>query len=219
MSDSLLRKAEHAALSKIELHGQVLDLGGDKRSAYRSLIRGNFSVTTLNLDPKSQPDIVHDLEQALPVADASYDGVLLINVLEHVYHDRQLLAEASRVLKPGGVAVVVVPFLFPVHPSPHDFRRFTAHTLHQMMLDAGFSSADVTPLGDGVWSARHLQLNRLLPSPLRQIHGLLGGALSSALDWLTGRLARATGRSYDPGHYALGYVAIAGKLLAAAEPR
>ncbi len=206
MSDSLLRQAEHKALSTIELHGQVLDLGGDKRSAYRNLIRGTFEVTTLNLDVKAQPDILHDLELPLPIADATYDAVLMVNVLEHVYLDQQLLAEAARVLRPGGTVVVVVPFLFPVHPSPSDFRRYTGQALELMMSDAGFTSVKITPLGGGLWSARHLMINRLLPTPLRQMHSVVCGACARALDWLTVRLAKAIGRKYDPANYALGYM-------------
>lgn len=211
MGNSLLRSAEHAALSSVELRGQVIDLGGDRNSAYAGYIRGSFQLTTVNMNPKAKPDIFHDLEQPLPVADASYDGAILMNVLEHIYNDRQLLAETCRVLKPGGTAVVAVPFLFPVHPSPRDFRRFTEETLRRMMADAGFSSVTVTPLGGGVWSARHLMVNRLLPSPLRQVHALLCGNLSRGLDWLTVRIARLTRRSYDPAYYALGYAVSAVK--------
>ena len=45
----------------------------------------------------------------LPFASASFDAVLLVAVLEHTREPWRLLAEARRVLTPGGRAIVVVP--------------------------------------------------------------------------------------------------------------
>lgn len=38
----------------------------------------------------------------LSLPDASIDAVLLMDILEHVSHPAQLIAEAARVLRPGG---------------------------------------------------------------------------------------------------------------------
>jgi SAM-dependent methyltransferase len=46
---------------------------------------------------------------ALPFADRSFEAVLLVAVLEHTREPSRLLAEANRVLKPGGKVVIVVP--------------------------------------------------------------------------------------------------------------
>jgi SAM-dependent methyltransferase len=45
----------------------------------------------------------------LPFADGSFEVALLIAVLEHTREPWRLIAEARRVLKPGGRAVMVVP--------------------------------------------------------------------------------------------------------------
>lgn len=42
---------------------------------------------------------------ALPAADASFDAVLLLDMLEHIDNTPAVLAEAARVLRPGGVMV------------------------------------------------------------------------------------------------------------------
>jgi SAM-dependent methyltransferase len=45
----------------------------------------------------------------LPFVSESFRAVLLVAVLEHTREPWRLLAEARRVLKPGGIAVIVVP--------------------------------------------------------------------------------------------------------------
>jgi SAM-dependent methyltransferase len=45
----------------------------------------------------------------LPFADGSFAAVLLVAVLEHTLEPRRILAEARRVLKRGGQAIIVVP--------------------------------------------------------------------------------------------------------------
>lgn len=46
---------------------------------------------------------------SLPYADATFDAVILSEVLEHVERDVEALAELRRVLKPGGVLLITVP--------------------------------------------------------------------------------------------------------------
>ena len=45
----------------------------------------------------------------LPFADRSFAAVLLVAVLEHTLQPPRILAEARRVLKPGGQVIIVVP--------------------------------------------------------------------------------------------------------------
>jgi ubiquinone/menaquinone biosynthesis C-methylase UbiE len=47
--------------------------------------------------------------QQLPFDDASFDKVLMSEVLEHLVDDRTALSEAYRVLRPGGILAVSVP--------------------------------------------------------------------------------------------------------------
>lgn len=203
--NTLLREAEHAALKNVELSGSVLDLGGDAHGEYRAYIQGNPAYTTVNIDPKTQPDIAHDLEKKLPIEDSVYDHALLINVLEHIFEHRQLLSEAFRTVRSGGRVVVVMPFLFPVHPSPDDFCRLSATALKREVEIAGGTVESLTALGSGVFAARYVMLDRLMPSPIRLIGWLFIRPLVGLLDATFAAVARLTHRKYTPSDYALGY--------------
>lgn len=208
--DSLLRRAENQALAKITLTGKVLDLGGDKNSDYQALLGGQFELTTVNGNPQARPDLIADLEETLPLAAESFEGVLLVNVLEHIFNWENLLRESYRVLKPGGDLVVIVPFLFPIHPSPYDFWRFSAQALERKLKALGFSQLSIKPLGGGVFSACFLLLDRLLPTPCRLVNsGLVPFVL--LLDKAWSFFARRLGKNYQTADYPLGYLATAQK--------
>jgi len=67
--------------------------------------------------------------QAMPFASESFDVVTAFDLIEHVERDDLLIAEAHRVLRPGGVALVAVPahpFLLGEHDDAlHHKRRYT----------------------------------------------------------------------------------------------
>jgi SAM-dependent methyltransferase len=50
--------------------------------------------------------------EAMPYASDSFDGVLLNEVIEHVTDDRETIAEALRVTRPGGRVVIFAPNRF-----------------------------------------------------------------------------------------------------------
>lgn len=56
-----------------------------------------------------------NLHQPLPFDGGSFDVVLLIEVLEHLESHFQVIAEAGRVLKPGGHLLLTTPNIFRLH--------------------------------------------------------------------------------------------------------
>jgi 2-polyprenyl-3-methyl-5-hydroxy-6-metoxy-1,4-benzoquinol methylase len=57
-------------------------------------------------------------KERLPFKDGSFDMVTMLELLEHLQNHRYLIAEASRVLKKGGVVFVTTPWdLSPDEPS------------------------------------------------------------------------------------------------------
>jgi SAM-dependent methyltransferase len=206
---SLLRNAECKSLSSVSLSGGVVDLGGEKRSDYRKVFKGTFTLTTVNLLKEAEPDVVADLEQPLPFADASYDAALLLNVLEHIFNYKILLREARRILKPRGAVVIVVPFMFPNHPSPHDYHRFTKEALERELAEAGFITVNMAVLGSGVFAVRYSSLERLLPGMLQRGLAPVAYPLVRMSDFVFARIAQLLRKKYAPDDYALGFSVVA----------
>ncbi|MGH8474371.1 MAG: methyltransferase domain-containing protein [Methylococcales bacterium] len=68
------------------------------------------SSSYFGVDIKASPlvNLIADA-QLLPIADHSVDFLYSCHVLEHVPDDQRAMHEISRVLKPGGVATIMVP--------------------------------------------------------------------------------------------------------------
>jgi ubiquinone/menaquinone biosynthesis C-methylase UbiE len=70
------------------------------------------------------------------IKDASYDCVFCSGVLEHVDDFRKGFDEITRVLKPGGVLLLGLPFRQAIHLAPHDYWRFTEYGIKFMLKDS-----------------------------------------------------------------------------------
>ena len=94
-----------------------------------------------------RPSVRADLGQPLPFADGVFDGAVCTEVLEHVPDPGFLLRELARVVRPGALAIVTVPFVFRYHPDPDDFVRFTPMGLGRELRAAGFDAELVGGVG------------------------------------------------------------------------
>jgi SAM-dependent methyltransferase len=118
--------------------GDVISLGSgsdsDKEGRhYRDYFTRATSYTTADLNSERGADLQIDIRAMPHVSDAAYDAVLCNSVLEHVDNYRSGLAEITRVLKPGGILLLNVPFRQALHLEPYDFWRFTSHGLRYLL--------------------------------------------------------------------------------------
>ena len=95
---------------------------------------------------RTRPDVFGDA-QSLPLADASVDHALLLDVLEHLPRPGHCLDELHRVLRRGGSLTIQVPFLYPIHDAPLDFHRWTRYGLRRAADASGFTIAEEIAIG------------------------------------------------------------------------
>jgi SAM-dependent methyltransferase len=141
MIDDAIREARARCPKSNE--PSVLDVGcGEK--PYADLF-DNCHYVGLNYGTDAaSPDVVGDA-QSLPFADCSFDIVFSTQVIEHVRKPTNLVSEAHRTLKSGGVLILTGPFYWPLHEEPHDFFRFTKYGFESLLSEAGFQVNSVKP--------------------------------------------------------------------------
>ena len=98
---------------------RVLDLGCRSGALTRHFLEGN-EVVGLDVDRAALAKaeqlgiqvVEANVEEPLPFSDASFDAVVVGELLEHLQFPEALVAEIRRMLRPGGVAVGSVPNAF-----------------------------------------------------------------------------------------------------------
>lgn len=168
-SYSIIRKEEYDRLSGLSLDGKILDLGGSTKSGYHELIKGNHSFTTVNIDANYGCDLVFDIEKIFPLENESFDHIVCLNVLEHIFEFQNVVNESFRVLKKGGTMVIATPFLFQIHGSPDDYLRYTRSALEKMLQKAGFTEYKIEEMGNQIFSLNFQFFGGSLPGILRTI--------------------------------------------------
>lgn len=120
-----------------------------------TIVATDISAEQIEINQEKHQDIKFmfaDLSEPLPFKDNSFDIIWSSEVLEHLYFPLFALQEFHRVLRPGGKALLTVPyhglfknliialFKFDRHYDPKypHVRFFTKKTLSKLVLKSGF---------------------------------------------------------------------------------
>ncbi len=196
------------------LEGRLLDIGCGQQP-YRGLFEQVTFYVGVDLPGGQLPGVTTEVYAsglALPFETASFDSVLCSEVLEHVAEPARLLAEAARVIRPGGRLLLSVPWLWPVHAAPHDYYRYTPYGLRYLLEQNGFeveklekTSGLVAVIAQRLATGLAYGLGAERQPVLRPLSRLLGAFIQSVGGWVDLHLGR-------PGE-SLNYVLLARRVI------
>ncbi len=137
-----------------EVYGDVLSIGSGsdddgQGKHYRDYFAMANSYRTSEITEGFDTDMVIDVRSMPEIRDALFDCVFCSGVLEHVDRYQDALSEISRVLKPGGILLLGLPFRQSLHMAPYDFWRFTEYGIRKM-LARDFEIIEVSPIDASV---------------------------------------------------------------------
>ncbi|MEJ2885631.1 class I SAM-dependent methyltransferase [Actinomycetospora aeridis] len=160
-------EAVYLALAPACAGAVVLDAGVGEGYGAALLARSARRVVALELDPAvaahvaaRYPEVATvraDL-QAFPLADASVDAVVNLQVIEHLWDQPGFLAECARVLRPGGRLHCATPNRLTFSPgagpedrplNPFHTRELTGPELVGLVTDAGLEVEELRGLHHG----------------------------------------------------------------------
>lgn len=169
--------------------GKVLDVGG--WDFYLTARKKGLEFESWTILESSTEHLLDTGEAGLSVIkgdgcnmdfdDGTFDTLLNIQVLEHVFEPIRMVEECARVLKKGGYGIFLIPQTGTLHMEPDHYYNFTAFWIRKVMERSGLEIIRLKPLG-GVWSteASHLLyfilqslFDRKLKSPIGEKRGPL----------------------------------------------
>lgn len=128
--------------------GSFIVSGQEGIGDLRSLFPGRKYV---GCDMREGPgvDRIEDLSR-LTIESESLPTILCVETLEHVFEVRRAIDELLRVLAPGGLLCISVPFNFKLHAHPDDYWRISPSCLQGLLaplgaLSIGWQGVDKNP--------------------------------------------------------------------------
>jgi len=137
----------------------ALEIGGGNGQMARHIQKKiDFSAyISLDISPSEYTDIIGDA-QSLPFLDNTFDCLITCDVLEHIPKAYRAINEMERTLKPSGVALISVPFIYGEHDAS-DHHRWTAEAFTLILEENGFENVRVFKKGGTFFSISYLLSN------------------------------------------------------------
>lgn len=152
----------NAILTKLKtalpfFRGRLLDVGCGHMPYKSTILDSTTNVSDYigmdlsdNRSYANQPDLAWD-GAVIPLPDSSIDCAIATEVLEHCPYPDKTLAEINRILRPGGMLFITVPFIWMLHEVPYDEYRYTPFALRRLVEASNFKVLELSALGG--WNA------------------------------------------------------------------
>ena len=87
----------------------------------------------------------------------TFDTIVCIQVLEHVFEPIKLFKESVRVLKKGGYGILMIPQTGNLHGVPNHYQNFTKYWIIQVCKTENVELVEILPTGE-FWSTHASRL-------------------------------------------------------------
>lgn len=127
------------------LTGFVLSVGsGDDRDREGGRYRDYFTSAAgyFTSDVRPGCDFELDVRDLSGVVE-TYEAVFAHSVFEHVDDVFAAARECARIVRPGGVLILGVPFRYRIHRAPLDFWRFTEFGVRYLLTRNGLAVEEI----------------------------------------------------------------------------
>jgi SAM-dependent methyltransferase len=148
---------KYALNSRIPTGGKILDVGCGLGEVLAALIDDytcfgvDFAETNVRRARRrlgAGATITQGSAFAIPFENGSMDAVMCLEVLEHLSDDRAALVELVRVLRPGGILIIAVPYTYywPAYLRlMGHYRHYTRDSLSELLGSVGCQVVDYLP--------------------------------------------------------------------------
>ena len=131
---------ENISILSNYIRGDMLDIGCGQKP-YEKLFNSSryvgLEIDTIENRKNKNADYFYD-GITFPFRDNEFDSVIANEVFEHVFNPAAFLNEIYRVLKPNGMLLMTVPFVWDEHEQPFDYARYSSFGLKHLLEESGF---------------------------------------------------------------------------------
>jgi SAM-dependent methyltransferase len=151
-------------VSRRYMHGRsVIDIGCSYGNMLQSFRELGYEVKGVDNDPDAMeeckrrklPCVRADIERGLPLPDGSADNIFCSHIMEHVRDVPGLMKQCFRILKPGGVLIIVSPdwrrFYRRYYDDPTHVTPLTTVNTERMLDSSGFTVLETRPFRKPEW--------------------------------------------------------------------
>ncbi len=208
LSADLAVRAVEMSITKYA-RGRLLDLGCGAAPFY-GLYREHVEEVVCVDWPSSKHDTQYvdlfaDLGDTIPYPSNSFDTIFSTSVLEHIARPDKVWAEIARVLRSGGRVIALVPFLYPIHETPHDYFRYTEFKLRQFCEENSLQVLELESYG-GLLDVLSMLIAKLLSR-----YQILCASFTAACGALLDLPPACAARSKSARMFPLGYCLVSEK--------
>lgn len=126
--------------------GMLIDYGCGS-SPYKKLFLPIIDrYIAVDIDENKDADIIVEKNKTIPLKNESAKILLSTQVLEHVADVDFYLGESRRLLEKKGLLILSTHGIWPYHPYPSDYHRWTRKGLEKTLQNEGFKVLEVFPI-------------------------------------------------------------------------